>query len=91
MVREKLIQWKAQDLKVLLERLADSTSQVWLILLASLVDCSYMQCLLDSSGENYLTEGYVVTPKTMELLKQHLKETGGKVHSVIIFTLALSI
>ena len=30
-------------------------------------------------GENYLTPGYVVTPKTMELLKEHLKQTGGKV------------
>ncbi|OQV13125.1 putative glutamine--tRNA ligase [Hypsibius exemplaris] len=30
-------------------------------------------------GENYKTNGYVITPKTMELLAQHLKETGGKV------------
>lgn len=30
-------------------------------------------------GENYKTEGYVVTPKTMELLKKHLEETGGQV------------
>ncbi|RNA15970.1 glutamine--tRNA ligase [Brachionus plicatilis] len=30
-------------------------------------------------GENYKTEGYVVTDKTMSLLKNHLKETGGKV------------
>lgn len=30
-------------------------------------------------GENYKTEGYVVTPKTEALLKKHLKETGGKV------------
>ena len=30
-------------------------------------------------GENYKTEGYVVTDNTMELIKQHLKETGGKV------------
>lgn len=30
-------------------------------------------------GENYKTEGYVVTDKTMGLIKQHLKETGGKV------------
>lgn len=32
-----------------------------------------------SPGENYKTEGYVVTPKTMELLKKHLEETGGQV------------
>lgn len=30
-------------------------------------------------GENYKTEGYVVTPNTMELLKKHLEETGGQV------------
>ena len=30
-------------------------------------------------GENYKTDGYVVTPHTMELIKQHLNETGGKV------------
>jgi len=30
-------------------------------------------------GGNHLTEGYVVTPHTEELLKQHLKETGGNV------------
>ena len=31
------------------------------------------------TGENYLTSEYVVTPKTMDILKRHLKETGGKV------------
>ena len=30
-------------------------------------------------GENYKTEGYVVTPKTMEILKNHLQITGGQV------------
>ncbi|VDI54570.1 Hypothetical predicted protein [Mytilus galloprovincialis] len=33
------------------------------------------------TGENYKTEGYVITPKTMELLKEHMRITGGKVHS----------
>lgn len=33
------------------------------------------------TGENYKTEGYVITPKTMELLKEHMRVTGGKVHS----------
>ena len=28
--------------------------------------------------ENYKTEGYVITDKTMDLMKKHLKETGGK-------------
>lgn len=31
------------------------------------------------TGENYKTEGYVVTPNTMALLKQHLAITGGQV------------
>ncbi|CAF1173618.1 unnamed protein product [Didymodactylos carnosus] len=30
-------------------------------------------------GENYKTEGYVLTDKTMDLLKEHLKKTGGQV------------
>ncbi|GAU91733.1 hypothetical protein RvY_03935-2 [Ramazzottius varieornatus] len=30
-------------------------------------------------GENHRTDGYVVTKNTTELLKKHLKETGGKV------------
>lgn len=31
-------------------------------------------------GENYKTDGYVVTPHTHELLKKHLEETGGRVN-----------
>ena len=30
-------------------------------------------------GENHLTEGYVVTERTMALLHRHLEQTGGKV------------
>ena len=30
-------------------------------------------------GENYKTEGYVVTPETHRLLAEHLKITGGMV------------
>ncbi len=30
-------------------------------------------------GENFKTDGYVITDKTMELLKEHLKITGGQV------------
>uniref|UniRef100_A0A671KYT9 Glutamine--tRNA ligase n=1 Tax=Sinocyclocheilus anshuiensis TaxID=1608454 RepID=A0A671KYT9_9TELE len=37
----------------------------------------YFYCL----GENYKTEGYVVTSNTMNLLKKHLEETGGQVRS----------
>ncbi|CAJ1084946.1 glutamine--tRNA ligase isoform X2 [Xyrichtys novacula] len=32
-------------------------------------------------GENYKTEGYVVTPNTMNLLKKHLEITGGQVRT----------
>ena len=42
--------------------------------------CAYMymlDCLL--AGENYKTDGYVVTPKTMQLLQKHLESTGGQV------------
>ncbi|CAF1062016.1 unnamed protein product [Rotaria sordida] len=30
-------------------------------------------------GENYKTEGYVMTPKTFDLMREHLKKTGGQV------------
>ena len=33
------------------------------------------------SGENYKTDGYVVTPNTMKLLQEHLKTTGGQVRT----------
>lgn len=32
-------------------------------------------------GENYKTEGYVLTPNTMDLLKKHLEITGGQVRT----------
>lgn len=32
-------------------------------------------------GENYKTEGYVVTPNTHRLLREHLEITGGKVRT----------
>ncbi|XP_050464256.1 probable glutamine--tRNA ligase [Cataglyphis hispanica] len=32
-------------------------------------------------GENYKTEGYIVTPNTHHLLQEHLKATGGKVRT----------
>ncbi|XP_077980161.1 glutamine--tRNA ligase-like [Glandiceps talaboti] len=32
-------------------------------------------------GENYTTEGYVLTSKTMELLKKHLEETRGQIRT----------
>ena len=41
--------------------------------------CVCVHCATYTTGENYKTEGYVVTPHTMRLLKKHLKETGGKV------------
>ena len=32
-------------------------------------------------GDNFTTDGYVVTPKTKEILAAHLKRTGGRVHT----------
>ena len=31
------------------------------------------------AGENYKTEGYVMTPNTMDLIREHLRKTGGQV------------
>uniref|UniRef100_A0A8C4GQ72 Glutamine--tRNA ligase n=1 Tax=Dicentrarchus labrax TaxID=13489 RepID=A0A8C4GQ72_DICLA len=33
------------------------------------------------NGENYKTEGYVITPNTMDLLKKHLEITGGQIRT----------
>jgi len=35
--------------------------------------------LLVCLGENYKTDGYVITPKTMQLLEEHLKAINGRV------------
>ncbi|XP_048953937.1 glutamine--tRNA ligase isoform X4 [Canis lupus baileyi] len=37
--------------------------------------------ILALAGENYKTPGYVTTPHTMDLLKQHLEITGGQVRT----------
>lgn len=50
----------------------------WLLGLACLGQCCSPEHPLPA-GENYKTEGYVVTPNTMALLKQHLAITGGQV------------
>lgn len=34
-------------------------------------------------GENFKTDGYVMTSKTMELLKEHLNFTKGQVSNVL--------
>lgn len=39
----------------------------------------YWESLFLSTGENYKTDGFVITPNTMNLLKNHLLEIGGKV------------
>uniref|UniRef100_A0A8C9TB28 glutamine--tRNA ligase n=1 Tax=Scleropages formosus TaxID=113540 RepID=A0A8C9TB28_SCLFO len=50
-------------------------------------DCDGLCCaflvifLFCSLGENYKTEGYVVTPNTMDLLNKHLEITGGQVRT----------
>ena len=36
-------------------------------------------------GENFKTDGYVITEKTMDLLKEHLKITGDQVIKNIHF------
>lgn len=36
-------------------------------------------CNFHKPGMNHLTDNYVVTPKTMQLLQKHLEETGGQV------------
>uniref|UniRef100_A0A673Y7N9 Glutamine--tRNA ligase n=1 Tax=Salmo trutta TaxID=8032 RepID=A0A673Y7N9_SALTR len=43
--------------------------------------CVAIHLCLSPEGENYKTEGYVVTPKTMDLLKQHLEFTGGQIRT----------
>ncbi|XP_046840394.1 glutamine--tRNA ligase-like [Xenia sp. Carnegie-2017] len=45
----------------------------------TLVDLGSEAAKFHKPGENYLTPGYVVTPKTMDLLKEHLNQTSGKV------------
>lgn len=47
---------------------------------------SFMELMGDAvkfhkPGENYKTDGYVITPKTMDLLKQHMEITGGMVYT----------
>ena len=37
--------------------------------------------LLVFLGENYKTDGYVITSQTMQLLKEHMEETGGQVRT----------
>lgn len=49
--------------------------QGWGALACSLV----LRLTLVLAGENYKTPGYVTTPHTMDLLKQHMEITGGQV------------
>ncbi|EMP26594.1 Glutaminyl-tRNA synthetase [Chelonia mydas] len=44
-------------------------------------DLEKKQKLPAPPGENYKTEGYVITPHTMALMKQHLEITGGQVRT----------
>ena len=44
-----------------------------------LSDCCIATNVIIVTGENYKTEGYVVTPNTMDILRKHLEETGGRV------------
>ncbi|KAK7499971.1 hypothetical protein BaRGS_00008819 [Batillaria attramentaria] len=47
---------------------------------------SFMEVMGDAvkfhkPGENYKTDGYIITPNTMRLLEEHVKAIGGKVHT----------
>ena len=53
--------------------------------LCFLVDSIYVNVHL-CSGENYKTDGYVITPKTMQLLAEHLKEINGRVEKNSFFS-----
>jgi glutaminyl-tRNA synthetase len=57
------------------EKAADDAPQEKL----SMAEFLKTKVLFHKPGMNYTTDGYVTTPKTMDLLKQHLKITGGKV------------
>ena len=45
----------------------------------SVVGLAQLMKRFHKPGENHLTEGYVVTDKTMDLLRQHVEKTDGKV------------
>ena len=48
--------------------------------LVMLNSCMHVS-LLVFLGENYKTDGYVITSQTMQLLKEHMEETGGQVRT----------
>ena len=48
-----------------------------LVMLNSCMHVSFLVFL----GENYKTDGYVITSQTMQLLKEHMEETGGQVRT----------
>jgi hypothetical protein len=41
----------------------------------------YLCCfpIFHNLGDNYKTDSYVITPKTMDILKEHVKAVGGRV------------
>lgn len=47
----------------------------------TIVDVLKTKVHFHKPGENFKTDGYVVTPKTMDLLQEHLKITGGQVRT----------
>lgn len=48
-----------------------------------MINISFDEILFVLPGENYRTEGYVMTPKTMDLIREHLRITGGQVCHLI--------
>ncbi|EDV29716.1 uncharacterized protein TRIADDRAFT_37025 [Trichoplax adhaerens] len=45
------------------------------------LSCEYLILNFHKPGENYKTDGYVVTNKTMDILQHHLNYTGGQVRT----------
>uniref|UniRef100_A0A665SZ10 Glutamine--tRNA ligase n=1 Tax=Echeneis naucrates TaxID=173247 RepID=A0A665SZ10_ECHNA len=44
-------------------------------------DVDFFVFVFGNTGENYKTEGYVVTPNTMALIKKHLEISGGQIRT----------
>ena len=74
--RDKIILWfeKCWDLFLTILKFKQVPH---LVMLNSCMHVSFLVFL----GENYKTDGYVITSQTMQLLKEHMEETGGQVRT----------
>ncbi|KAG6464393.1 hypothetical protein O3G_MSEX014481 [Manduca sexta] len=68
---------KKDDVKVPKQHESDSTNVEGATSIAELMK----KLPFHAPGENYKSDGYVVTPKTKQLIEEHLKITGGKVRT----------